>query len=306
MDELLQFDEIPQAEEMIMITGWRQWADAGSVSSALPEFLIELLDARKIGELRDGGFYLFQIPGAHHLLRPTIRLEDGYRQSFEEPRNEFFYAGNKERGIVIFLGDEPHMNVSHYADAFFAAADTLKVTQVAGVAGVYGPVPYDRDRQISVIYSLPRMKTLLEEFAVNFSNYEGGSSIDSYLVSKAEEHDVPYTAFYAFVPAYDFAPSASAPQGIRIENDYKSWYDILHRFNHLYDLDLELSDLLRHADELIDTIDAQVEELAEEMPQLKIHTYLEKIGEEFTELSFMPLDDVWEEELKNLFDEGDE
>ena len=65
MDELVEIWEKPTAAEIYMITGWRQWADAGSISSALPEYLVELTAARKIGEIKPGPFYLFQIPGTH-------------------------------------------------------------------------------------------------------------------------------------------------------------------------------------------------------------------------------------------------
>ena len=73
MDKQVELWEKPKAEEIYMILGWRQWADAGGISSELPQYLIEKTGARKIGEIRADGFYLFQIPGTHHFLRP----EDG-------------------------------------------------------------------------------------------------------------------------------------------------------------------------------------------------------------------------------------
>jgi len=60
-----------------MIAGWHEWADAGAVSSGLPQYLIDETRARKIGEIAPDGFYLFQIPGTHHLLRPVVQLEEG-------------------------------------------------------------------------------------------------------------------------------------------------------------------------------------------------------------------------------------
>jgi proteasome assembly chaperone (PAC2) family protein len=309
MDEMLDFTEIPTAENMIMILGWRQWADAGSISSGLPDYLIKLTNARKIGEMKPDGFYLFQIPGTHHLLRPVIRLEDGYRQTLEEPRNEFYYARLNDLGVVIFLGDEPHMNVQRYARVFLTAVKQLHVTQLASVAGVYGSIPYDKDRQISCIYSLPHMKAELEEYALSFSNYEGGSSIDSYLVSAAEKEAVPFVAMYGFVPAYNFSQSALQPQGIQIENDYKAWYDILHRLNHMFALRLDLTELGRRSENMLNTIEQKIDEIADENPDLNVRAYLAALDAEFTETSFLPLDDIWEEEFRDLFggmdDDGD-
>ena len=307
MNDLLEFDDIPKADNTIMIVGWRQWADAGSISSGLPQYLIDATGANKIGGIRPDGFYLFQIPGTHHLVRPRIRLEDGYRQEIEEPRNEFYYTRIGEQGVIIFLGDEPHMNVRRYARAFFDAIKELRVNNVAGVAGVYGPTPYDKDRQISCIYSLPRMRAGLDDYALNFSNYEGGSSIGSYLVSAAEEEDIPFIVLYGFVPAYDFAQSAIQPQGIQIENDFKAWYDIMRRLNHMFDLHMDLTELGQRTDDMIQTIDEKIEEMAEENPELNIKEYLERLNAEFEETPFLPLDDIWEQELRGLFDdEGDE
>ena len=101
MEDLIKIWERPKAEEIYMIAGWQQWADAGSISSGLPEYLIELTDARKIGEIGEDGFYLFQIPGTHHFLRPEITLNEGYREELRVRQNELFYTGDAEKGLVI-------------------------------------------------------------------------------------------------------------------------------------------------------------------------------------------------------------
>ena len=137
MTQLVDLQEIPQAKEIYMIAGWRQWADAGNISSGLPEYLVQLTDARKIGDIINDGYYMFQMPGTHHLLRPVVRLEEGYRVALEKKQNEIFYAGNDEKGLVIFLGDEPHLNADRYADAFLEIVARLKVKRVAAVGGVY-------------------------------------------------------------------------------------------------------------------------------------------------------------------------
>lgn len=304
MSTLFDFDELPAAADIVMIAGWRQWADGGSVSSGLPQYLIEHTRAAKIGSLQPEGYYLFQVPGTHHLLRPQIRLEDGYRRELEVRRNEFFYAGDATRGLVIFLGDEPHMNVERYAEAFFAAVKALNVHRIIGLGGVYAPVPFSRDRQISCIYSLKPMREELAEIAVAFSNYEGGSSIGSYLVSEAEGHGISYASFYALVPAYDFPQLESIPHGIRVENDFRAWHNIMHRINYLLGLSVDLGDLQRRSEELTRRMEAQVDSLEESYPQLGILDFMERLEDEFEELSFTPLDDVWEQEFDNLF--GDE
>ena len=306
MDDLVHLWEEPVAKEMYMVAGWRQWADAGSISSGLPEYLIDQTNARKIGEIDPESFYLFQIPGTHHFLRPEIKLDAGYRQELGVRRNELFFSGDEEKGLVIFLGDEPHLNADRYARAFLSAVQQLGVKRVGAVGGVYGAMPYDMDREISCVYSLRAMKEELERYAVRFSDYEGGATIGTYLVDRAEHMAVELLVFYAFVPAYDFGQASSMVQGIRLENDFKAWYDLVKRFNHMFGLGFDLSDLETKSEELLLSMDAKINELDKELPQLNVEEYMEKLSSEFTERPFMPLSDVWERGLRDLFDDLDE
>src|SRR5687767_7086488 len=108
-----------------MLVGRRQWADGGSDSSGLPHDLVQQARAHKIGKLKDGGFYFFQMPGTHDLVRPLVRFKEGYPQTLETPRNEFYYTGDEEHGTVIFIGDEPHLDVERYTASILDAAQKL-------------------------------------------------------------------------------------------------------------------------------------------------------------------------------------
>lgn len=303
MNDLVELWEKPLAEEVYMIVGWHQWADAGAISSGLPQYLIEQTGARRIGEMKPDGFYLFQIPGTHHFLRPEIKLDEGYRKELGTRKNEFFYSGDDRKGLVVFLGEEPHLNVELYAEAFFHAVEELGVRRVAAVGGVYGAVPHDKDREVSCVYSLPEMKDELAEYAVKFSNYEGGTTIGTYLVDRAEQSEVEFLVFYAFVPAYDLSQLSEHLRGMRIENDFKAWCDLTTRLNHMFDLGLDLSDLERRSDELISSMDYKIDELERAMPQLKVREHVERLTRDFVEMPFMPLGEVWERELGDLFED---
>lgn len=291
------------AKKMVLIAGWRQWADAGSISSGLPAYLIEQTGARLIGEIPAEGYYLFQIPGTHHLMRPVVRFANGRRQSMEKRRNELYYTGDDETGVVIFLGDEPHMDVERYAQAFFGVMSELGVQRVVSLGGVYGLVPYDKDRGIGCIYSLPEMAATLADYALLFSDYEGGASIGSFMVDQAEGYQMPFVAFYGFVPHYDFSQAGLGNQEIRIENDYKAWYDIMRRVNHLLGLSLNLADLEERSFQLMDAMEAQIEEMETKLPQAQVRQFFQQLSDHFEERPFAPLDDVWTQGLADLFDD---
>jgi predicted ATP-grasp superfamily ATP-dependent carboligase len=306
MDDLMELWEKPVAEEKYMIAGWHQWADAGAISSGLPQYLIDKTKARKVGEIKPDDFYLFQIPGTHHFLRPVIKLDEGYRETLEVKKNEIFYSGDDQKGLFVFLGDEPHLNADRYAETFFDVVEALGIQRVAAMGGVYGAMPYDKDRNISCTYSLRRMKPELADYAVRFSNYEGGTTIGSYLLDKAEQREIEYFVFNAFVPSYDLSQLSVPLQGMRIENDFRAWYELVRRFNYMFNLGFDVTELARDSDELTASMSAKIEELDKKAPQLNIREYINDLASDFTEMTFMPLDDVWERELGDLLDEIDD
>ena len=303
MDERVYLWETPTASEMVMIAGWHQWADAGSISSGLPAYLIEKLEMRKIGEISRERFFLFQMPGAHHLLRPEVHTKDGVVQEMRLIKTELYYTELGDKGLLIFLGEEPHVNEEEYAEAFFDIVEKLGVKRVVAVGGVYGAMPYNKDRDISCVFSMEEMRKEMEEYAVRFSNYEGGTTIGSYLAYHAGQRNQEYICFHGFVPAYDFGQVMLPAQSVRIEDDVKAWYDIMRRADFMFHLGIDLSELRIQSDELMTSMEEQMEELASQAPQLDVHAYMQKLDEEFTENPFMPLDDVWERELGDLLDD---
>ena len=295
--------ERPTPKTMHLIMGWRQWADAGNISSALPAYLVQLTSARKIGEILPDDFYLFQLPGTHHFLRPIIHLDDGLSKGVEMRENEIFYSEQNGHGLLIFIGDEPHLNIERYTAVLYHLAQSLGVKQAVTLGGVYGSIPYDKERYISCSYSLPAMKEELQEYAMHYSNYEGGVTIGSLVVAKAADHKLAWLSIHALVPAYDFGYEPIS-QGIRVEHDFQAWYDIMRRLNKLFQLNLNLGELEEQSIQLRLSLEEQIAALAAESADFDIHTYMAQLADEYDELSFSPLDDVWTEGLAGLF--GDE
>ena len=306
MSEHYEILNQPVADEIFMLAGWRQWADGGSVSSGLPQYLIQQSNAHKIGEFTPGGYYIFQVPGTHDLLRPVIRFEAGYPKIIETPRNEYFYSGDEHKGVVYFLGDEPQLNAELYVDTFLNAAQALGVTRIIGFGGVYGELPYDKARLISSTYSMPHLKDELTPLAVTFSDYHGGASIGSYICRRAADRKMEYVSLYAFVPTYDFSQRKPGATGIQIENDFSAWLGIMRRVNHLLKLEFDLEELEAKSQNLRELMDAKIEEIERENPGINIRSYLEELAENFTERDFDPAEDFWEEQIGKLFDKLDD
>jgi proteasome assembly chaperone (PAC2) family protein len=303
MSEAVDLWETPQAEEIYMFTGWRQWADAGSISSGLPKYLIQETNAHKIGQIKSDGFYLFQIPGTHELVRPIVEFEKGYPKSLESRDNDLFYSGDQQKGLVFFTGEEPHLDAERYVEAIIKAADLLNVRRIISFGGVYGELPYDKERMVSAIYSLPELREEVESLGVNVSDYHGGASIGSYLCKRAGEQNKEFVGFYAFVPTYDFSKVSEISNTIRLENDFMAWLGVMRRVNYMLNLNLDLNDLEIRSEKLVKVVEDKVEELDSLAPQFGIREYLDRLSETFEERPFYPLDDVWEDELRRLFDD---
>ncbi len=306
MAENYSFTRQPDGKDMVMLAGWRQWADAGAVSSGLPDYLIQQLGAEKIGEIKPDGFYLFQFPGTHDLVRPVIQFDDGYPVALETPHNEFYYAELDDRGLVIFLGDEPHLDIDRYVNALLDSARSLHVTRIIGVGGVYGEVPYDKERNISCIYSQRAMREELNRLAVSFSDYQGGASIESVICKRASEQGISFTGMYAFVPAYDISGATQLGNSLRIENDFTAWLAVVRRLNFLLKINIPVSELETSSEQLISAVREKIDELVRSAPDVDVQGHMEEINAAFQELPFSPLDEVWDEELRRLLDKMDD
>ncbi|MGD2027109.1 MAG: PAC2 family protein [Anaerolineales bacterium] len=303
MSDLFNIWEKPEADEIYMLAGWHQWADGGSISSGLPRYMAELHNARKIGEIKPDGYYLFQLPGAQQFLRPLVRHNDGVTESLATPSNEFYYAEIGDKGIVFFIGDEPHMDAERYARAFLEAAKALKVTRIVQFGGVFAMVPYDRTRHVHGIVSLPHLREELDDLVVEPSNYQGPTSIGSYINKRAGEQGIENVGLYAFSPIYQFGGVEETNKSIHIENDYTAWLNVMERVNHMLGLGIDLSDLETLSGDLVDKVDDKVIELDHKYPELRIEEFFRRLRGEFEEKTFNPLDDIWQDSLRRLGDE---
>ena len=209
---------------------------------------------------------------------------------------------------MIFRGDEPHMDIERYVAAFLHIIKRLGVKRTIGLGGVYGEVPYDRERTVTASCSLPRLRDDLSEYAVQLTDFKGGASIGSYICRRAGEQDLEYIGLYTFVPLFSLADPTQPISALRIENDFIAWVGLMRRIRHMFKLDIDLGDLERRGQQLLRALDERIDEIDRVAPESGIREYIQKISAEFTETPYAPLDDVWEDEIRRLMDkfEGDE
>ena len=271
-DQLVVFQEKPSAQ--FLLAGWRrQWSDGGGISGGLPRYLIEKLDAKKIGELGptvSDLCYPFQVAGTHDTFRPLVAYEDGLPSRPMHRKNDFYDAGN---GLIIFRGQEPWFRIDVFAEAFFQAITELGIKQTAAVEGVNGPVPPDLERRITCVYSKPGMREMLDKHGMQFSSYgsEGrrGPTIAMALITLAHYQypDIEMFRIGAMAPMYPFVTSSNEQVGI--SRDHRSFYDILRRLRAIFKLDIDLAELQVLGDAESKELQEQLDKISSSNPEAK-------------------------------------
>ena len=245
-EEMVSFVERPTAQ--YLIAGWRrQWSDGGDISSGLSRYLINKLEARRIGELSPyiaNMCYPFQVGGTHDAFRPRASFQEGLPGSPMSWNHGFYDAGN---GLIIFRGEEPWCRMDLYGQAFFQAVKALGVRQTVAVEGYNGPAPPDLERRIGCVYSKAEMKPTLDRYGLQYSSYGStgrqGPTIGMALVSLAhfQYPEVEMFRLGAMAPMYPFTTASG--QQVGIATDHRAFYDIMKRLKSMFQLDLDLSEL---------------------------------------------------------------
>lgn len=271
-DELLALNAKPAAR--CMIAGWRrQWSDGGEISSGLPRYIIDKLNAKRIGEmgpLVSKLCYPFQVPGTHDMYRPRVAYNDGLPSREMTRENHFYDAGN---GLIVFLGEEPWLRMDVYGDAFFQAVKELGVSETVAVEGYNGAAPPDLERSVNCVYSQPRMKERLEKHGMRFSNYgtqsRNGPTIGMALVTTAhyQHPEIDMFRLGAMAPMYPFFAANNDPVGIT--KDHRSFYDIMRRIKSMFKLDIDLTDLMALGDAESHALGETLERISSSNPSAK-------------------------------------
>lgn len=246
-NQLVVLKEKPAAK--YLIAGWRrQWSDGGSISSGLPRYLINKLDAKEIGQFGEEvsrECYPFQVPGTHDAYRPRVVYQDGLPSQDMHRRNFFYDAGG---GLIIFLGEEPWFRIDIYGNAFFQAVRELGIQQTVAVEGYNGAAPPELERNVSCIYSHSHMKAELEKYGLRFSNYgsqgRNGPTIGMALntIAHHEHPDLDMFRLGAMAPMYPFLSGSNDPVGIA--RDHRAYYAIMKRLKSMFKLDIDLAELM--------------------------------------------------------------
>jgi len=186
-----------------MVVALSGWMDGGDTSTGTVACLVKRLHAEEFAEIDSGKFYIYNLPGSMEisaLFRPHTKIEDGLVTTYEEPTNTFFCSD--EHNLVLFTGKEPNLRWREYVECIFSLALEFNVTMIYFVGSVAGLVPHTRDPRFYGLVSEERLKPLLHKHGLRPSNYEGPSSVVTYMSVLARRKGLGMATVVAEIPPY--------------------------------------------------------------------------------------------------------
>jgi proteasome assembly chaperone (PAC2) family protein len=199
----LKIERNPQFSSPRLILGFSGWMDGGDVSTGTIKVLRDKLDAEQFAHIVPAGFYIYNFPGTMEissLFRPNTKMKDGLVLKYEPPANTFY--GSAGHNIILFSGKEPNLNWEQYADCIFGLCEKFAVRQLFFVGSVAGLTPHTREPRMTFSVSDEKLKSLLPQKQVRFSNYQGPAALTSYLLSRAPKEGMGMLSMVAEIPAY--------------------------------------------------------------------------------------------------------
>jgi len=193
----------PKVDNPRLVLGFSGWMDGGDVSTGTIKALADKLGAEKIAEIDAEGFYIYNFPGSMELsaiFRPHTKIKDGLIKSYEVPRNVFFCS--RENNLILFLGKEPNLGWQEFGECIFSVCEEFGAKQIYFIGSVAGLVPHTREPRIFCSVSNPQVKKSFEKYGLKFTQYEGPSSIITYLLTQAGQRGLSMASLVAEIPAY--------------------------------------------------------------------------------------------------------
>jgi proteasome assembly chaperone (PAC2) family protein len=257
----LVFTKQPVLKEPYMITGFAGWPNGGGVSTDVVDFLKSYLAAEQIGEITSDGLYIHSSPSL--ASRPVITIHQGLMKSMSFPTNEL-YAWHSQEGtthdLILLQGIEPDLNWDQFAAVILQCVKTFEVKRLYTIGGYLDYAPHTRETRISAVATHAALRDELSQFDLDLADYEGPTSIQSYLLSLCQEQNVEGVSLWGGTPSY-------------IQGTYpRVIHNMLHLLSQMWHMPLELGMLEDQAEELETSLHDQIDsnpELADYIKRLE-------------------------------------
>jgi len=242
-------DEAIRLRNASMVIGLSGWVNAGEVSTLSVGYLVEKLEARPLGEIASEPFHAYQ------LQRPLVSIEGGLVRAYEPPSNKLYYWRDEkgERGLVLLIGVEPHLDWPGYARAVLEAAEAVGVRRIYTLGGYIGGVSHTSEPVITGSASGRELLGELRRTGVELTTYQGPTGVYSEVLWQGRARGIGVVSLWGAVPPYVQGPYP------------KVAHRLLRTVVSLTGVEVDLTEVERRADAL----DARLDAEAESNPELR-------------------------------------
>jgi len=201
---VLEFEDVPELEDPVLIAAFEGWNDAGEAASSVVRHLSEAWDAELIAAFDPEDYYDFQVN------RPRVGLEEG-RRVLSWPTTRILVATETgfQRDVVLVQGIEPSMRWRTFSLELLELAQQLGVSTFITIGALLADVPHTRPIPVT---ATAEDDAAIHRFDVETSRYEGPTGIVGVLSSMASEAGMPTVSAWAAVPHY--AGSSPSPKAV--------------------------------------------------------------------------------------------
>jgi predicted ATP-grasp superfamily ATP-dependent carboligase len=200
---VLEFEELPELHDPILIAAFEGWNDAGEAATAAVRHLAEVWDAEVVAAFDPEDYYDFQVN------RPRVVSEDGERV-LSWPTTRILVATETgfAHDVVLVQGIEPSMRWRAFCVELLELADQLGVEAILTIGALLAEVPHTRPIPVT---ATGEDESVRARYDVEASHYEGPTGIVGVLTHMADQLEIPALSAWAAVPHYaGAAPSPKA------------------------------------------------------------------------------------------------
>jgi len=268
----------------------RPWIDLSNVGSLILSCFETYLGSKELARLvRPGNFFDLT------RYRPTLlRKENG---SEVDIPNAIINYSKQSRGhdFLLLRLLEPHMMAETYVDSVVELLKAFSVKRYCLIGSMYDMVPHTRPLLVTGTASNPVLQNELAVTNVVPSDYQGPTTILSFIGQKALQLGIETCSMIVHLPSY-----------LAMEDDYRGKKRLMEVISSLYNFDMPQADIEK-ANQQEEQIRQLAEQFMQQEPKYRLMleqleaTYDSRIKEEKAETRLSPEVEQFQQDVGKRF-----
>jgi proteasome assembly chaperone (PAC2) family protein len=192
----------PTLQAPSLILGFAGWANAAGLSVETVSQLQTVLQSDAIGTLEAPECYVITNPSLAH--RPITTIRAGLVEALRLPMTEVhaLQGAGAQPDLLLIQGLEPDLHWHDYVEALFSLIARFEVRRVYTIGSYYDQIPHTRPPHVTAVVSEVHLKAALRAQHVDFTSYEGPTSIQTFLLYTCQQRQIEGVSLWGGVPPY--------------------------------------------------------------------------------------------------------